>query len=142
MNINILPGDQMDAGNMLSFFEAVQLNNQANRLLSEQNFAGALKKYQRAIALKESVFGPRTLNSCISLSGLCDAYIGLGDLASARREATRMLQIAQEIDQSDQVRIARELLADIAKAEAKKWEEHYEKKLSSKITFFISYILI
>lgn len=44
--------------------------------------------------------------------GLCDAHLKLNDIETATREAQRMLNKAEKIQSSEQIRIAKEILVD------------------------------
>jgi hypothetical protein len=72
--------------------------------------------------MKVATHGEVSVHVCISLSGLADAYLGWSKtdptkLPLARAEAERMLSIATKINSAEQIRIAKEILADIVKAE-------------------------
>ncbi len=96
--------------------DGITLNNEAYWLFSEGNFEKAIEKYLKAIQIKMRAYGEDSVHLCISLSGLADAYLKLGHLDNAHREATRMMAIARKIACKEQTRIALEILVDIAKA--------------------------
>ena len=58
----------------------------------------------------------------LSLSGLADCYLKLGDLENATKEAQRMLRISECIKRPDQIKIANEILIDIKKATKSKFK--------------------
>ena len=93
--------------------EGVDLNNAAYLAFETADYEKSVDKYQQAIAIKLEAYGEDSKHICISLSGLCDAYLKLGDVENARKEAIRMLRIAKKIDDPEQKRIAREILSDI-----------------------------
>ena len=95
--------------------EAITLNNLAYGLASNGRNQEALELYKKAVELKVKAHGAVSIQVCISLSGLADAYLELEDYDNAFKEADRMLKIAGRIDDRAQIRIAKEILADIAK---------------------------
>lgn len=98
-------------------YEAVPLNNSAVKLSAEGRYEEAIVLFQRAIDMKKEVFGEESVEVCISLSGLADAHLSLGRLEDAYREAIRMRDICKKIRSKSQLKIAMEILADIAKAQ-------------------------
>ena len=106
--------------NFLLFNKSIDLNNDGYQASNRGDHKLALEKYKAALAIKEKLYGPVSLHLCISLSGLADAYLSLNDLANSKREANRMLFIAESIQNSEQIRIAKEILRDVEKAEKKK----------------------
>lgn len=115
-----------------SAIRGVELNQQAYALSGAGDFAGAEAAYVAALAAKRRVHAEDSVNICITLSNRADnllewAKAGGGGaaatsprslLAVARAEATHMLGIAQRLRSPDQARIARDILADVATAEA------------------------
>jgi tetratricopeptide (TPR) repeat protein len=101
---------------MVALSEGVAVNNEAGVLSQQGKFAQAVEKYERAIALKVRAHGEESVHVCISLSGLCDAYLGLGQLDKALEQGNRMLDIAKKINSPEQKRIAVEILVDVRKA--------------------------
>lgn len=83
---------------------------------SKRVITTSVEKYLKAIEIKLEAYGEESRHICISLSGLCDAYLKLGDIDNARKQANRMLRIANKIEDPEQKRIAREILSDIQKA--------------------------
>ena len=73
------------------------------------------QRYQKAVALKIEEHGEESVHTCISLSGLCEVYLDMGDAANAMKETKRFLNIAKVIKDQNQIRIAKEILADILK---------------------------
>lgn len=114
-----MPGGS-GSGDFMKAFEAIELNNTAHAAFNSGDYTKSIEMYKRALDLKEKLYGPVSYHLCISLSGYADAYLCSGDLESANREATRMLRIAEQISQPEQIRIAKELLADCEKAKSKK----------------------
>ena len=51
--------------------------------------------------------------------GLCDANLKLNDVEKATKEAKKMLAIGESINNPEQIRIAKEILADCEKASKK-----------------------
>lgn len=107
-------------GDYLKAFEAIDLNNIAYAAANDGDYAKSIEMYKRALEIKEQIFGPESYHMCISLSGYADAYLSSGDIESAKREATRMLRIAEQLGEPEQIRIAKEILADCEKAKSKK----------------------
>ena len=113
--------------------EGVDLNNrgsQLNALKTAKGYAAAVDCFQKSLLIKRKAYPEDSVHICIGLSGLADAYLGLGQTASdkaeaakyltmARAEAERMLAIGGRIGSGEQKRIAKEILADIARAEGK-----------------------
>jgi tetratricopeptide (TPR) repeat protein len=93
--------------------DGIDLNNQAYAAAERRDFKTAIEKYKKALELKVKAYGENSLHCCISLSGLADAYLDLGDKLNAQKEAERMLKIAQIIKNDEQIRIANEILDDI-----------------------------
>ena len=96
--------------------EGVDLNNAAYMASNNGDHATAVEKYRKAIDIKLKAYGEDSIHVCISLSGLSDAYLALGDKANAMKEAKRMMVIAKKLNNAEQVRIAREIMTDVLKA--------------------------
>ncbi len=101
---------------MRAMTEGIDLNNAAYMAFEKGNYKTSVEKYLKAIEIKLEAYGEESRHICISLSGLCDAYLKLGDIENARKQAIRMLRIANKIEDPEQKRIAREILSDIQKA--------------------------
>lgn len=104
---------------------AITLNNDAVRLTKEGDFAAAERAAHESVRLKALSFGEDSIHTCISLSGLADCYyywaVRGGDrskLPLARATAERMLRAAERVGDANQLRIVREILSDVSKAEA------------------------
>lgn len=108
-------GSGANMGNiMMGLTEGVSLNNQALQLQNQGRYSEALELFKKALEIKKVAHGLYSINYCISLSGLADTYLFSGDLESAYAQARLMLDIATQIQSSEQVRIAREILKDIS----------------------------
>ena len=101
---------------ILAMTRGVELNNAAYVAHTKKDYKTALEKYKEAISIKLNAYGEDSLHICISLSGLSDVYLDMGDLENARKEANRMLKIAKNTGNPEQIRIAKEILTDISKA--------------------------
>ncbi|XP_012561337.1 uncharacterized protein LOC100197288 [Hydra vulgaris] len=110
---------------MIALTVGVGLNNEAYEAQMRGDHKIALEKYKQALEIKVKAYGENSLHVCISLSGLCDAYLELNDLENATLQANRMLSIAQYITNPEQIRIAQEILVDCEKLSKKR------KKLAS-----------
>ena len=88
------------------------LNNEAFLADARGDYQTAVDKYKQAIEIKLQAYGENSHHICISLSGLCDAYLSLGDVQNAKEQAQRMMSIAQAICDGEQMRIAQEILSD------------------------------
>jgi tetratricopeptide (TPR) repeat protein len=109
------PTDNWGPDHVAAITDGVDLNNQAYAAANRRDFKTAIQKYKKALELKVKAYGENSLHCCISLSGLADAYLDIGDKSNAQNEAERMLRIAKSIDNSEQIRIAKEILSDIDK---------------------------
>jgi hypothetical protein len=106
--------------------EANNANNEAHRLASARQWAAAEAAFDRALALKAALYPPDDVAHCISLSGRADMYLewgrsgggGAPKLAASAADAARMLGIASRIRSPQQLRIAREIGDDVARAQA------------------------
>jgi tetratricopeptide (TPR) repeat protein len=96
--------------------DAVSLNNEGVFLMRSGKHQEALDRFKKALQIKIRCSGFVSLDTCISLSGYADAFLGLRDFDAAFREARRLLQISKSIKDRNQERIANEILSDIAKA--------------------------
>ncbi len=96
--------------------EGITLSNAAYMCNRSGNYSGAVENYLQAIQIKLRAYGENSVQLCISLSGLADAYLNLGDLLNAHMQATRMMNIAKQVNSREQMRIAVEILQDIATA--------------------------
>jgi tetratricopeptide (TPR) repeat protein len=94
----------------------VMLNNEAHSLSQQGKNLEAIEKYEQAIAIKLRAHGEESVHICISLSGLCDAYLATGQLDKALEQTTRLSTIAKKIKSAEQQRIAKEIMADVEKA--------------------------
>jgi hypothetical protein len=108
--------------------DAIALNNKGVQLLNAEDFAGALGAFEACLRIKRAAYPPPSIHVCLSLSGLADAHLGLAAgakgtdagrraLAAARGAAEEHLALATALKSPEQQRIAREVLADVAKAE-------------------------
>jgi tetratricopeptide (TPR) repeat protein len=110
-------GSSADVGRAMT--DGVALNNQGVALNNQKRHAEALACFQRSLALKSKAFGTKSKHALITMSGVADALLGLKRLEEARTAAQQMLDIALEIKEADQARIAREILADVKHAMAR-----------------------
>ena len=101
---------------MLALGPGITFNNEAYQAYERGNYFESLEKYKKAIEIKLKAYGENSIHICISLSGLADCYLKLGDLENATKEAQRMLRISECIKRPDQIKIAKEILVDIEKA--------------------------
>jgi hypothetical protein len=96
--------------------------------LNAKDFAGALASFEQCLRLKRAAYPSPSIHVCLSLSGLADAHLGLAAgargtaagaraLAAARAAAEEHLALATALKSPEQQRIAREVLADVCKAE-------------------------
>ncbi len=97
----------------------IDLNNRAYSAAEQGRHQEAIEYYKKAVEIKARAFGAITVHVCISLSGLSDSYLALKDYDNAFKEADRMRKIAERIKDPEQMRIAKLILADIAKARQK-----------------------
>ena len=100
---------------MMAFTKGVDLNNDAYQAANRGDYATAIEKYNKALDIKLKAYGEDSHHVCISLSGLADAYLSMGDKANAMKEAKRMLVIARKLNNAEQIRIAREIITDVLK---------------------------
>ncbi len=91
----------------------ISLNNEGVILNNRGLYVQAIEKFQQAIRLKIGTYGLKSVHVCISLSGLADAYLHNKEFDKAANSANQMLLIGQAILNEEQVRIAREILADV-----------------------------
>ena len=105
-------GNQHDI--MIAMTEGVHLNNTGHAAFKKGDYDTAIRNYLNAIEIKLRAYGEKSLHICITLSGLSDAYFKKGDILNAKMECERMLRIATTINNSEQVRIAKEILKDIS----------------------------
>ncbi len=98
---------------ILDFLEGVELNNKAHQLDCGGHYREAIEIFKKAIELKTSTFGEDSMHVCISLSGLADSYLHNKQYKDAAVIANKMLRIALKIANREQIRIAREILADV-----------------------------
>jgi len=111
----------------------VEFNQRGHALSHAGDFAASEAAFATALVHKRRAHAEDSVNICITLSNRADNLLlwakrggdgGTGGtsarelLARARAEATHMLGIAQRLSSADQTRIAREILADVATAEA------------------------
>ena len=66
-----------------------------------------------AVALQIELYGEKSVQTCISLSNLCDAYLQMGDKENAMKETKRYLKMAKAIKDKEHINMAKEILADI-----------------------------
>jgi tetratricopeptide (TPR) repeat protein len=100
---------------LLAMTKGIDLNTEAHVASSQGDHTKALTLYQEAVDIKVKAYGENSHHVCSSLSGLSDAYLSLGDKANSLKEAKRMLAIARKLKNSEQVRIAREILTNCLK---------------------------
>ena len=117
--LRVTPSDISDTGFTPEIIhalnEGVQLNNAASMASKNGDHTVAVEKYTKAIDIKLKAYGEDSVHICVSLSGLSDAYLAMGDKANAIKEAKRMLVIARKLNNKEQIRIAREIIGDILK---------------------------
>lgn len=94
--------------------DGVELNNCGSSAFRRGDYYTAIGLFQKAIDIKVKAYGEESLHVCISLSGLSDSYFKKGDISKAKQECERMLRIATCINNSEQMRIAREIARDIS----------------------------
>ena len=128
------PNDEQQLEKMMTMYTvAVPLNNEGVKLAESGRHREAIDKFLQAIAIKIDAVGEVSVEVCISLSGLADAYYGLGDYDNAYKKARRMLDIAKAIDSAEQNRIACEILRDISsKTKKVLLPDEHARPLSSK----------
>lgn len=105
------------------------LNNEAFLADTRGDYKTAVEKYKQAIEIKKKAYGENSVHICVSLSGLCDAYLSMEDAENATLQSKRMMAIAQTLrdkpNRNEQIRIANELLVDC---------EKLNKKLAKRMT--------
>ena len=99
---------------MTAMTEGVQLNNSGSSAFRRGDYDTAIALFQKAIDIKVKAYGEESLHVCITLSGLSDSYFKKGDISKAKQECERMLRIATSINNTEQMRIAREIAKDIS----------------------------
>ena len=107
--------DQYSQTYTSSVIKCIELNNRAYFAAKQGHFQEAIDLYKVALDLKARTNGAISLSVCISLSGLADAYLQLQDYDNASKEANRMLKIAGKLNNSEQRRIANEILHELSK---------------------------
>jgi hypothetical protein len=124
MNMDSMACDSFTAINQLgnhhittAMTEGVQLNNSGSSAFRRGDYDTAIGLFQKAIDIKVKAYGEESLHVCISLSGLSDSYFKKGDISKAKKECERMLRIATCINNTEQMRIAREIAKDISELE-------------------------
>lgn len=113
------PGPQGDLV-MRAMTEGVQLNNMGCALNNEHKYHEALPYFQKSLEIKAAAYGQHSKHYLITLSGVADAYLGMNELDLAETNAKNMLDIATQLGEKDQARIAREILGDIEKKKKRK----------------------
>ena len=98
---------------MMAVTDGIGLSNAGQVAINRGDYNKAIRLYKDAIGIKRRAYGEDSFHVCISLSGLCDAYLKNGDISNAMKECERMLGIATRINNSEQQYIAREILRDI-----------------------------
>ena len=93
--------------------DMVDTSNLGQYFFTIGDYEWALKANKVALSMKEYMYGMRTINSCISLSGIADAYLKLKDFDKAMETAKSMEAIAKEINSIEQLKISREIIVDI-----------------------------
>ena len=116
-----------------AFSDGIDLNNEGIYLSEMNEFEKAVETFKKAIELKKKAYGEVSVEVCISLSGLADAYLSLKDYENSYKEASRMLSIAKEIGSQEQMRIAREILSDISQQSGKELKDDMKYKPPSSI---------
>ena len=103
----------------------VSMNNEAIRLSDCGEHEKAISLFHKCLAVKRETFKWPNINVCISLSGLADAHLEAAKVAksdgelkdshltSARAAADEMLTAARQLQNSEQIRIASEILHEI-----------------------------
>jgi hypothetical protein len=107
----------------IALTRGVSLNNEGHRLLRAKKFVKAEKAFTEAMRLKRNAFPTDSVHTCIGLSGLAELYLAWGkfdsDAGKLRRAAdfaNEMLGIAKRMSHRDHVRVAKEILGDVADA--------------------------
>ena len=111
-NVHVGNFDSIDP---IDYTNAIDLNNEAFLTFEKGDYTTSLDMYKKALDLKVKTHGENSVHVCISLSGVAECYLKLGEKAMAMRESKRLLKIAQAIKDTNQERIAREIITDILK---------------------------
>lgn len=107
------------------FSASVSANNEAKQLMMQKRHAAANAKFEEALQMRERALGTTDYRLCIVLSEKCDNYLawaaaekneGGALLQQCQADLTRMRNIAQGANDPEQLRIAREIQADVDKA--------------------------
>ena len=101
--------------NEADYGQSIDMNNEAYFTFKKGDYTTSLDIYKKAVELKVKTHGENSVHVCISLSGVAECYLKLGEKAMAMRESKRLLKIAQAIKDTNQERIAREIITDILK---------------------------
>ena len=119
---------RMDSGvfvsNVLDGFGAVDVMFDGPRLcelgydaLDKHKFAEARKHFGEAVELTERALGAECWQLVLSLTGLCEAYIGLADWSNADKTAKRALKLATENNDKENIKIVRDYMKQIDQVE-------------------------
>jgi hypothetical protein len=90
--------------------EGVELNNEGLRLQRAGRFAESEMAFVESLRIKRDAYAEESIHICIGLSGLADTYLEWGKMQEARTHATKMKEIATNIQSLEQLRIADEIL--------------------------------
>lgn len=114
-----------------AMMRGVELNNQGAASARREDFALAESQFLESLAIKQRAYPEESVHICITLSGLADLFLswaqktvasdsarGATLLKQARAYGERMQAAATHIRDPQQIRVARDILADISKAEA------------------------
>eukprot|EP01006_Ploeotia_vitrea_P055582 TRINITY_DN68013_c6_g1_i1.p2 TRINITY_DN68013_c6_g1~~TRINITY_DN68013_c6_g1_i1.p2 ORF type:complete len:122 (+),score=18.87 TRINITY_DN68013_c6_g1_i1:46-411(+) len=98
---------------MEAFSKQATLDDKAYKYEQQGRYDESIECYKEALQHKKRKHGNKTAHVCLTYCGLGTAYLGrfkyrweYTDLVAAKREATTMLSLAEELDDEEQKKIA------------------------------------